>query len=157
MFTKVLLEEVGQVRSISHKWETQVQDSLVTIERLKGLLEESATWSAQGAGNDAVGSSSHGSSTNADAAANGNADEMNSTDGLANGETHAAVNAERVHAALLIEQARAADLDLQVRALCAELTRAHMAHKDVGRSMLPVLNAVESRLMGLRTAAVRQR
>lgn len=41
--------------------------------------------------------------------------------------------------ALLQEQARNVDLDLQVRALCAELTRSHIASRDLGQSMLPVL------------------
>ena len=46
----------------------------------------------------------------------------------------------------LQECARSAALDLQVRALCAELTRAAGVTGQMGRSMLPALNGIESRL-----------
>eukprot|EP00873_Tetraselmis_striata_P003140 jgi/Tetstr1/423404/TSEL_014085.t1 len=47
---------------------------------------------------------------------------------------------------LLAEQAKVADLDLQVRALTAELTKACQHTGELGRSMLPVLTAIESRV-----------
>lgn len=46
----------------------------------------------------------------------------------------------------LQETARSAALDLQVRALCAELNRAAQATGSLGRSVLPALNGIESRL-----------
>jgi hypothetical protein len=44
------------------------------------------------------------------------------------------------------ESARSAALDLQVRALCAELARAARASGQLGRSVLPALGSIESRL-----------
>jgi hypothetical protein len=44
---------------------------------------------------------------------------------------------------------RCADLELQVRALCAELTRSHHAQQDIGRSLMPVLSGIESKLLQL--------
>ena len=44
------------------------------------------------------------------------------------------------------ECARAAELDVQVRALCAELSRAAAVTGDMGRSVLPALAGVEARL-----------
>ena len=44
------------------------------------------------------------------------------------------------------ECACAADLDVQVRALCAELSRAAAVTSDMGRSVLPALAGVEARL-----------
>jgi hypothetical protein len=36
-----------------------------------------------------------------------------------------------------------------VRALCAELTRSHHAQQDIGRSLMPVLSGIESKLLQL--------
>ena len=44
------------------------------------------------------------------------------------------------------ECARSAALDLQVRALCAELNRAAVVTADMGRSVLPALAGIEARL-----------
>jgi len=46
----------------------------------------------------------------------------------------------------LQECVKSAALDLQVRALCAELSRAAQSHGDISRSVLPVLSGIESRL-----------
>jgi hypothetical protein len=51
-----------------------------------------------------------------------------------------------MHLACVQECARSAALDLQVRALCAELHRAAMVAGDLGRSVLPALAGVEARL-----------
>ena len=44
------------------------------------------------------------------------------------------------------ESARSAALELQVRALCAELNRAAVVTGDMGRSVLPALAGIEARL-----------
>ena len=48
--------------------------------------------------------------------------------------------------ACMQECVRSAALDLQVRALCAELNRAAAVAGDLGRSVLPALAGVEARL-----------
>lgn len=58
--------------------------------------------------------------------------------------THAAP--QELEAALLAEKARAADLELQLRALAAELLRSQQASMAIGKAVLPVLSGVEYRL-----------
>lgn len=54
-----------------------------------------------------------------------------------------------LHSYMLKEQARNADLEVKIRALCAEMLKTHQMNKDLSRSMLPVLNGIESRLLYL--------
>ncbi len=56
-----------------------------------------------------------------------------------------------MEAALLSERARSAELELQVRALAAELLRAQAASMEMGKAVLPVLSGIEHRLTGLGT------
>ncbi|KAK9787475.1 hypothetical protein WJX73_003104 [Symbiochloris irregularis] len=55
--------------------------------------------------------------------------------------------------ALLQQQAKEAALQLQVAALCAELTRAADVTGDLGRSVLPALSGIEGRLTDMRHLA----
>jgi DNA repair exonuclease SbcCD ATPase subunit len=129
-----LQQELAEIREVAAKWEAQAQDSLLYIDRLKDLLEESAQWQPeavlQAAGQAAAGG----------AHANGIATQTSSIGGEAQGD---------VYAALLKEQAHCAELEVQVRALCAELTRSHHAQQDIGRSLMPVLSGIENKLLQL--------
>lgn len=55
-----------------------------------------------------------------------------------------------LHAALLHEQAKSANLDMQVRVLSAQLVRACAAYRTAGRSLLPMLGGLESKLASLK-------
>eukprot|EP00884_Botryococcus_braunii_P008537 jgi/Botrbrau1/17685/Bobra.0166s0109.1 len=67
--------------------------------------------------------------------------------------THETVAAayEALQHKLLAERARSATLDLQVRALCAELVRVADVTGNLGRAMLPALSGVAGRLTQLAT------
>eukprot|EP00191_Tetraselmis_sp_GSL018_P020836 CAMPEP_0177594634 /NCGR_PEP_ID=MMETSP0419_2-20121207/9889_1 /TAXON_ID=582737 /ORGANISM="Tetraselmis sp., Strain GSL018" /LENGTH=488 /DNA_ID=CAMNT_0019085963 /DNA_START=147 /DNA_END=1614 /DNA_ORIENTATION=- len=56
-------------------------------------------------------------------------------------------DSERLESELIAERARCADLDLKVRALSAELTKASQHTGEIGRSVLPVLSSIESRIL----------
>jgi hypothetical protein len=58
---------------------------------------------------------------------------------------------------LLAERARASALDLEARALAAELQRAHDSAAALAGAGAPVLAAVEARLLALRGAVGRAR
>lgn len=62
-----------------------------------------------------------------------------------------------LEAALLAEKARCVEMELQVRALAAELLRSQQASMAIGRSVLPVLSGVEHRLVDMFTQAQAQR
>lgn len=116
---------------IADKWEMQVQASLVQNELLKDLLEESASWDMPhgGGGGDRV-------ETNPTSMSSQQQEEEGSRIGKIQ-------NLERQ---LLKERAKAAELDLAARALCAELTRVSKHGVDVERCMVPILGNVETRL-----------
>lgn len=106
---------------------SQLQGSLEQNERLKDLLDESAQW----AGATVLARENLAAAMGAP-----------QTEG---GAEAAAAAAE----ALAVERARVADLDLQVRALCAELTRALQANAAVNNNLLPLLSSIEDRLEGV--------
>lgn len=111
---------------------TQLQGSLEQNERLKDLLDESAQW----AGATVLARENLAAAMGAPQAEGGAA--------------AAAAAAE----ALAVERARVADLDLQVRALCAELTRALQANAAVNNNVLPLLSNIEDRLEGVARLSV---
>jgi len=63
---------------------------------------------------------------------------------------------EKLEAELVVERAKCADLDLQVRALSAEITKATQHTGELSRSVLPVLTAIEGRMMQLTMASAVQ-
>lgn len=123
------LQALVELRSVSDRWEAQAQQGLAQSEQLKDLLEESATWGAdRPAAAPAEGGGAAGTAPAAPAA------------------DAAAEECRRLEGALLAESARAASLELQVRALCMELTRAGAAALSAQHAVLPLLSGVESRL-----------
>lgn len=111
---------------------TQLQGSLEQNERLKDLLDESAQW----AGATVLARENLAAAVGAPRAEGG--------------AEAAAAAAE----ALAVERARVVDLDLQVRALCAELTRALQANAAVNNNVLPLLSNIEDRLEGVARLSV---
>ncbi|KAI7845489.1 hypothetical protein COHA_001036 [Chlorella ohadii] len=112
-----LAESLAELRDTASKWEAQAQASLAQNERLKDLLEESATWSIPAA---------HGSTSVPGGGSNGG------------GSTAAAA---AVQAAEALAAAAAAG------ALCMELTRAAQSSSQMQAALLPMLGGVESRLV----------
>jgi hypothetical protein len=121
---QVLSDEVTTVRKQADLWQAQVQEGLSTISKLQDCMEESANWSTTAAAEHGVA-----------------------------GGSGAVDSGGHVQGVLLKEQARRAQLELQVQALCAELLRVHSAQQDVGRCLVPLLGGVEGRLLALRHAA----
>ncbi|CAL8464239.1 g3774 [Coccomyxa elongata] len=122
-------------------WERQAQEACAQLERLKDLLEESAQWrrepptppSRAEPGEDGVPTT--GEQETATEGDKGQADKQ-----------YVQAHILDLEQRLMQESARSAALDLQVRALCAELHRAAHATAGLGRSVLPALNGIESRI-----------
>jgi hypothetical protein len=125
---RALGEELERVRGACDAWEAQAQDALAHVERLKDMLEEAAGW--EGARVAANNSSSTGAA------------------GGGEGCSQLAKQHE-VEAALLAERARSSELELQLRALAAELLRSQQASMAMGRAVLPVLSGIEHRLVNM--------
>lgn len=140
MRTGLPLQSLAQLRDVAAKWEVQAQDSLAQNERLKDLLEESATWSVPATAAPAGGSngSSSGSSAavgadvataaaaglaqqTADGAAGqaaagaAGAQEGAAAAGGADSSSALAALCQRFERELLLEKAKSAQLDMQVR------------------------------------------
>ncbi|GAX78777.1 hypothetical protein CEUSTIGMA_g6214.t1 [Chlamydomonas eustigma] len=134
---RAVAEELSVQRRLAVNWEAQAQDALSNVERLKGLLEESASWevgelaSAAGSTAPRTGSAVQAAAVGSDPAA------------------AAALRLRALHTALLEEKAKSADLELGMRALAAELVRAQHASVSIGRSVLPALSGIEHRLGGM--------
>ncbi|KAJ9530884.1 hypothetical protein QJQ45_028832 [Haematococcus lacustris] len=129
---KAVGDEAEQLRQLAAAWEATAQDSFGQVERLKEMLEEASSWGSSAAGQQARGKQP----------------------GAARSSAPGALAA--VEASLLAERARSAELELQLRALAAELLRAQQASMAMGKAVLPVLSGVEHRLedMQLRAQAL---
>lgn len=121
-------ETVGEV------WQAQAQSALTLIERLKDMLSEGATWvgdDANHTGTDGKPSAEHSHSPSD------------------NDDHKSCTNCARLQQLVLKHAAESTELELAVRALAAENTRAIQMASQVGRSSLPALYAIESRLLEL--------
>ncbi len=139
--TAAPLQSLAELRDTASKWEAQAQASLAQNERLKDLLEESATWSipaahgstsvpgggSNGGGSMAAAAAVQAAEALAAAAAAGSprAGEGGGSGGPAAGAaakdgSSLAELCRKFERELLLEKARSAQLDLQVRwgALC---------------------------------------
>ena len=138
-----LAQSLAQLRDVAAKWEAQAQDSLAQNERLKDLLEESATWSipaAPAAPDHSTAAASGGGGAPGDgssraaaaaveaaealaaAAAAGSPKVGDAAGGSAAGGAGGAAEGgslaelcRRFERELLLEKARSAQLDVQVR------------------------------------------
>ncbi|EFN51232.1 hypothetical protein CHLNCDRAFT_141243 [Chlorella variabilis] len=155
-----LAESVAQLRDVAAKWEAQAQDSLSQNERLKDLLEESATWNLAPAAPCGTGGAAGGGANGRAAGAAGKGAGAGSGDAgrgedalaavAAGGQgdpAHLAALCQRFQEELLLEKARSAQLDMQVRALCMELTRAAQSSSQMQAALMPMLGGIEARLV----------
>lgn len=166
-----LTEALTQLRDVAAKWEAQAQDSLSQNERLKDLLEESAMWDTPGilpgasvgsgasgagggtaAGNSAAGGAAPAAGAAGGTAAEGGVSAPGDAGAVANGSGGSGVaglaeRCQRFEKELLMEKARSAQLDLQVRALCMELTRAAQCSSQMQSALMPMLGGIEARLV----------
>jgi hypothetical protein len=133
-----LAAAVGEARNTAALWEAQAQEALIQSNNLKDLLEESAQWS----------SSSIIENQFPEGRASGGADAVTRSNS-------AEVKCQELESKFLIEQARCASLEVQVRSLCAELTRVVADSAGLHRAAQPLLNDVEMRLSALLKARVR--
>lgn len=135
LWLQALAESSASWEKEREQWQTQAQDSISTISKLQELLAEGASWEAVQDGR---------SSSVAVSGPESSAEHFNTA--VQSGQNDVAA----LHASLLKEKARCAQLDLQVRVLAAQLVRACAAYKSVGRSLLPMLSSVESKLVLLK-------
>ncbi|GIL55447.1 hypothetical protein Vafri_11012 [Volvox africanus] len=118
-----LSDELRAQRTMAMNWERQAQDSIAQVDQLKDLLEDSARWSM------AAVALTPGTPTPA-----------------SNGADGGGLSVQSLQAELLVEKARATELELQVRAMAAELLRCQHSTLDLGKSFLPMMVGVEKRL-----------
>lgn len=112
-----------QLRDVAAKWEAQAQGSLAQNERLKDLLEESATWSvptASPAAGPAGSTAEAGAAVAAAAALAQHSDGASTAPAPAAGAGASAGGAlaalcQRFERELLLEKSKTAQLDMQVR------------------------------------------
>jgi hypothetical protein len=121
---------VQEAETVGEVWQAQAQSALTQIERLKEMLSEGATW-----GDDSAVSTDEQSSQ-----------QKSEITTELNGNV-ACSNCSRLQQLALKHAAESAELELTVRALAAENTRAVQMASQVGRSSLPALFAIESRLL----------
>ncbi|KAL3143704.1 hypothetical protein ABBQ38_002498 [Trebouxia sp. C0009 RCD-2024] len=125
LYHNATLEQgMSQLKQSATRWEAQAQDSLLQLDQLKGLLEESAFWQPQ-----APSSSTSGNP-------------LSHRDESTPSETELQRN-------VLKEKARATNLEVQVRALSLELTKSRERAGALSMSLAPALGEVESRLAQL--------
>lgn len=129
-----LAAAVAEARESASLWEAQAQEALTQSNNLKDLLEESAQWSS------IEGDASEGA-----------ASEGASGDKIARTEE----KCRELERLFLAEQARCASLEVQVRSLCAELTRVVADSAGLHRAAQPLLSDVEMRLSALLKTRVR--
>lgn len=129
MENSALAAAVAEAQETASLWEAQAQEALTQSNNLKDLLEESALWSST-----------------IDASEEAHAADKKSSieDKCRELERH-----------LLTEQARCASLEVQVRSLCAELTRVVADSAGLHRATRPLLSDVEMRLSALLKTRVR--
>eukprot|EP00887_Chlorella_sp_A99_P007323 scaffold2.g7323.t1 len=141
-----LAEALAELRDVAAKWEAQAQGALGQTEQLKDLLEESATWSTHVA----PASSAGGQQQQPGGRSSGGGEQGAAPAGEPGGTEAAAgdlaARCQQLESELLLEKARSSQLDLQVRVLCAELTRAVQASGAMQQALLPLLGGVEARL-----------
>jgi hypothetical protein len=124
----------SEVRQECSRWQSQAQDSLVTISRLQALLTDAAARST------APAHEQQQASQQQPDGAEGGAERPEAGPGV--GALQASV---RQH------QLQVTALELQVKVLSMQLLRSHAAHKQASSAVLPVLSGTEARLLALKT------
>jgi hypothetical protein len=132
---QAMANSCAEVRRECSSWQSQAQDSLVTISRLQELLTDAAA----------------SSSTPADAQQRASQPQPDgaSESGAERPEAGTAVGA--LQASVRQHQLQVAALELQVKVLSMQLLRSHAAHKQASSAIMPVLSGTEARLLALKT------
>jgi hypothetical protein len=146
----LVLQSLLEVRKTAIAYEAQAQEGLAQTERLKDLLEESARWDLPAT---LANNSVPGGEPNGHSGENGNVTSDSNDAPGASPAVPAGMDArdltvlcQRLHGELMLQRAKTAERDLQVRALCLELTRSVAGAAQLQRAVGPVLSGVESRL-----------
>lgn len=154
----VYIQSLHELRKTAAAFEAQAQEGLIQTERLKDLLEESALWNPPPAESPKHPNGQHADNTLIDKhQQNGQGNEIepleehpSASSSTAHVDTKKQKELEalcqQLQGELLLQRAKKADLELQVRALCLEMTRTAAASGQIRRSVAPVLQNVESRL-----------
>jgi len=132
-----LATAVAESRESAGLWEAQAQEALTQSNNLKDLIEESAQWTSSSGIENQVLEGGH---------SGGTADDPHSS---------AEARCQELESKFLIEQARCASLEVQVRSLCAELTRVVADSAGLHRATQPLLSDIETRLSALLKTRVR--
>lgn len=139
-----------QSESCSKAWQAQCMSALSQVERLKEMLSEGADWVD--------------SNVDHDTSANTVLESQDVITGMATGEDQETVpstvvskstsshgqqcnNCTKMQQVALKQAERSTGLDLQLRAICAQLLRSKHMAGQIGRSTLPMLYSIESRLL----------
>lgn len=160
--------------ALSEQWQIQAQAALGQLERLKDMLAESASWAREpadisaaepeaprpsdgGGGADVGGAVAPREGTDDVPAgpAPGQATAQLHGGAAPGAEAHAGVAAAPQQCStcaareqqIAEQRAELAELDVQMRAMRAEVLRSTQLASQVGRSVLPALYSIESRLM----------
>lgn len=109
---------MAELRDVAAKWEAQAQQGLAQNERLKDLLEETATWDAAAAAQAQAQAQAGGSSSGA-----ARAGDVGAAGALPSGSSAAELEAlcGRLQRELLLERAKTAQLDVQVQRVDSQL------------------------------------
>ncbi|KAL3134164.1 hypothetical protein ABBQ32_008579 [Trebouxia sp. C0010 RCD-2024] len=131
LYHNAALEQgMGQMKQSAARWEAEAQDSLLQLDQVKGLLEESAFWQPQA--------------------------QTSSTSGNPLGHTDESTPSEtELQQSVLQEKARATKLEVQVRALSLELTKSREHAGALSLSLAPALGGIESKLAQLLQGGLR--
>lgn len=155
-----LTQAMLNARKMCMAWEGQTNNSLIQIDRLKDLLEESAQWRSpsQKLSSLEEEAGSAGKGTKGNEKEGGHAQSSSGEGGEAAGTASAGVGGstpltrdtasllENLEAQLMEERSKAAQLEVCLRAVAAEVTRASTITSDLQNSTLPLLAGMEARL-----------
>ncbi|KAG2448456.1 hypothetical protein HYH02_006348 [Chlamydomonas schloesseri] len=145
-----LADDLRAARALATNWEKQAQDGIAQVEQLKDLLEDSARWEAATlAEHQHVAQHSHPQGRGQYTHANGGSPGAGTETVAVMTTAPAQQTLERLRVELLGEKARATELELQLRAVAAELLRCQHGSLDLGKSFLPMMAGVEKRLAEL--------
>ncbi|KAG2424522.1 hypothetical protein HXX76_014403 [Chlamydomonas incerta] len=133
-----LADDLRAARALATNWEKQAQDGIAQVEQLKDLLEDSARW-------EAATLAEHQQHHQGQLTVPGSSPIA----GAVVTTAPAPQTLERLRVELLGEKARATELELQLRAVAAELLRCQHGSLDLGKSFLPMMAGVEKRLAEL--------
>lgn len=131
---QLMANSCAEVRRECSSWQSQAQDSLVTISRLQELLSDAATGS-----NTPANEQQPAVQPQPDGASEGGA------------ECHeAGTDVGALQASVRQHELQVTALELQVKVLSMQLLRSHAAHKQASSAIMPVLSSTEARLLALK-------